>query len=209
MRPRIKICGITTPEDALVAVEAGADYLGLNFFSGSPRCIDLDGGLRIRAAVGPQVLLVGVFVNHESAEVEDLAEELALDLLQVHGDEGPEMIAPFGDRAIKVWRRLDDVSAADLAAYPQCWGFLCDAFDPRLYGGSGRSWKYDAVLGLETEKPIFIAGGLKPDNIADAVRSLPVFGFDICSGVEESPCHKDPQLLRRLFEEIDHAETAS
>lgn len=207
MRPRIKICGITTPEDALLAVEAGADYLGLNFFSGSPRCIDLASGRRIRSAVGPQVPLVGVFVNHETAEVEDLGEALGLDLLQFHGDEGPEKIGLFGDRAIKVWRRSDDLSAADLAAYPECWGFLCDAFDPQLYGGSGRSWKYEAVLGLETTKPIFLAGGLKPDNIA-AARDLPVFGLDICSGVEESPRHKDPQLLRRLFEEIDHAEAA-
>ena len=209
MLPRIKICGITTPEDALLALEVGADYLGLNFFSGSPRSIDLDRGREIRAAVGPEALLVGVFVNHESAEIEDLTEALALDLLQFHGDEGPEQIGPFGDRAIKVWRRPDGLSGADLAAYPECWGFLFDASDSQLYGGSGRSWRYDAVLGLETEKPIFVAGGLKPDNIADAVKNLPVFGLDICSGVEESPGRKDPRLLRRLFEEIDHAETAS
>ena len=209
MRPRIKICGLTTPEDALLAVEVGADYLGLNFFPGSPRGIDLDRALEIRAAVGSEALLVGVFVNHESAEIEDLGEALALDLLQFHGDEGPEQIGLFGDRAIKVWRRPDGLSAADLATYPECWGFLCDTFDPRLYGGTGRSWRYDAVLSLETEKPIFVAGGLNPDNIADAARSLPVFGLDICSGVEESPGCKDPRLLRRLFEEIDHAETAS
>ena len=209
MRPRIKICGITTPEDALLAVEVGADYLGLNFFSGGSRYIDLHRAHEIRAAVGPEASLVGVFVNHESAEIEDLAEALALDLLQFHGDEGPEQIGPFSDRAIKVWRRPDSLSAADLATYPECWGFLFDAFDPQLYGGSGRSWRYDAVLSLETEKPIFVAGGLNPDNIADAVRSLPVFGLDICSGVEESPGRKDSRLLRRLFEEIDHAETTS
>ena len=203
MRPRIKICGITTPEDALVAVEAGADYLGLNFFSGSPRRIDVDGARRIRQAVGPQVPLVGVFVNHESAEVEDLAEELALDLLQFHGDETADYCRGWRQRVIKAVRVRDRAAVAQVAAYPVDF-LLADAYVEGHFGGTGRRVSAQWLEDVARER-LILAGGLTPEDVAEAVRQVRPVMVDVASGVERLPGQKDPERVKQFVANAQNA----
>ena len=202
MTTKIKICGVTTPEDARLSVELGADYLGLNFYPPSPRALSVEAARRIADAVGGRVPLVGVFVDLPRPEIEELVERVGLDLVQLHGDESPEDVAAFGERAIQVFRTDGDLSAVDLAAYPRACGFLFDIRHPKLYGGTGEAWPYRSLRGLESDRPLFVAGGIRPGNALSAARESRAYALDVCSGVEASPGTKDPSLLRQLFLEI-------
>ena len=144
-RPRVKVCGITTPADALLALELGADFLGLNFYPGSARCLDTEQAESIRAAVGPDARLIGVFVDRPVDEVRVLSERLDLELLQFHGDETPAQMAAFGAQAIRASRVGADFDFGTLERYPHCWGYLFDAYDERLPGGSGRTWDHGRI----------------------------------------------------------------
>jgi len=252
-RVAVKICGVTDPGDALLSAELGADFLGLNFWPGSPRCIGAERAREIAAAVraaAPRVALVGVFVNPGAAFVEEMAAAVGLDVLQFSGDETAAAVRPFAARAIKALRTHDLAAAAPFA---DCWGLLLDA--PRTavsqetaasgratdsggspgspgspgagaagrgvaasllaeaYGGTGRQWDYGAaapVLGgfdgaagaAGATRRVFLAGGLRPDNVRRVVATLRPFAVDVCSGVESAPGRKEPRLLRQLFEEI-------
>ncbi len=207
--PLVKICGLTRVEDALLAVELGADLLGLNFFAGSPRCVSRERARTIAAAVAGHVPVVGVFVNHPPAQVEEIAVEVGLQLLQFHGDERPEELAPFGGRAIKVLRSGGRVDIESLAAYPGVWGFLCDASHERLYGGTGESWEWRRVAGLAGRarsdlepKRLLIAGGIGPQNVRQALAASRADGVDVGSAVESAPGVKDPVRLRELFLQV-------
>ena len=207
MRPKVKICGVTCAEDARLAVDLGADYLGLNFYPPSPRFVDPERAREIAAAAragGGQVGLVGVFVNRPRPEIEEIAERVGLDLVQFHGDEGPREIAPFAERALKAIRVDGRLDAAAAAGFKGVWGLLLDARHGELYGGSGESWDL-ASLGraAELHPRTFIAGGLGPGNVAAALATRP-WGVDLCSGVEARPGRKDRRLMERLFKEIDH-----
>ena len=221
---KVKICGVTTPEDALLAAEWGADYLGLNFYPGSPRFVDVARAREIAAALrdvrgarGPAGL-VGVFVNRPVAEVEEIAAAVGLDLVQWSGDEGPETVAPFAARAIKVFRTGGHPGEAALAPYAGVWGVMFDAPHGTLYGGTGASWPYESIAAVAAaaggagvaagaaRRRVFLAGGLGPDNVARAIAAGRPFAVDVCSRVESAPGKKDPELLRRLFEEVRHGE---
>jgi phosphoribosylanthranilate isomerase len=205
---KVKICGVADVVSALLSAELGADYLGLNFWPGSPRRVDLARAREITAAVraaAPAVALVGVFVNPTAAEVEEAAAAAGLDLLQFSGDEAPAAVRPFAARAIKALRTHD---ADCVASYAACWGLLLDT--PRsaggalAYGGTGRPWEYGAaasVVGAASPR-LFIAGGLGPDNVRRVVATLRPFAIDVCSRVESAPGKKDSRLLRQLFEEV-------
>ena len=204
-RPRVKVCGVTSPEDAVLAVERGADFLGLNFYPPSPRHLAPERAAEIAAAARetrPEIRLVGVFVNLEPAEIERIAATVGLDLLQFHGDETPAQIAPTADRAIKVMRVRERLDPASFEEFPGVWGFLVDYRHPELYGGSGESWDFSSLAGL-LATPDFIAGGLGPQNVRAALAASGAWGVDVCSGIESSPGKKDPHLLDRLFSEID------
>jgi phosphoribosylanthranilate isomerase len=187
-----------------LAVELGADLIGLNFYRPSPRYVDLEQARRIAQAVRGRAGLVGVFVNEVRAG--EIAEQVGLDLLQFHGDEGPEDLSPFGRRAIKVLRVQESFDPASLAPYPEVWGFLVDSQHPSLYGGSGCSWNFETLDHGRPDQPIYIAGGLGPDNVRAVLKAANPYGIDICSGVESAPGRKDSELMRRLFEEIQHGE---
>lgn len=214
-RPRVKICGVTRAADALLALELGADYLGLNFYPPSPRFVDRATARRLVRTVrqaAPGVRLVGVFVDRPVSEVAETAADLGLDLLQFHGDETPDDVAPFAERAIKVFRVDERFDPGLLAAWSGVWGFLVDTRHPQLYGGSGESWDFGSLSRARDSDDskshrIFIAGGLGPGNVASALRAARPWGVDLCSGVESRPGHKDPALMRQLFEEIDHGES--
>ncbi|HEX3129428.1 MAG TPA: phosphoribosylanthranilate isomerase [Thermoanaerobaculia bacterium] len=204
---RVKVCGVVDPANARLAVEMGADFVGLNFYIRSPRYVDPDRAREIADAVhdaGARV--VGVFVNLPAAEVEEISGRVGLDLLQFSGDESPETVAPFAGRAVKAFRTGGDPGAEQLAAWEGVWGWLFDAPHGTLYGGTGEGWSYEAVAGLAATRRVFLAGGLGPDNVRRAVEASRPFAVDVCSRVESAPGIKDPELLRRLFEEVRNAQ---
>ena len=206
--PHVKICGITRLEDAEAALRLGAEFLGLNFYAASPRAIEVAAAARLRRRVGDRAQVVGVFVNHAAPEVSRIAAEVGLDLLQFHGDEGPLDLEPHGARAIKVFRVAGPLPHAELDRYPRVWGFLFDSSAGSGYGGSGVPWAWDASGALPQGRPAFVAGGIRPDNVAELLARLAPWGIDVGSGVEAAPGRKDPALLERLFEEIAHAQDA-
>jgi phosphoribosylanthranilate isomerase len=206
---QIKICGITRVEDAVLAADLGTDYLGLNFYAGSPRCLDLSRAREIAAAVAGRVALVGVFVDHSASEVEEIAAAVGLDYLQFSGDEPPEHVARFAPRAIKVFRTGGDPGAAALAPYGGAWGLLFDAYGRgsigamgALYGGTGLAWPFGGVAAIARDRRVFVAGGIRPGNARRAVAESGAAAIDVCSGVESAPGVKDPERLARLFEEV-------
>ncbi|HYX22554.1 MAG TPA: phosphoribosylanthranilate isomerase [Thermoanaerobaculia bacterium] len=213
MSVKVKICGITSPADALAAVEWGADYLGLNFYRASPRYVDPERASEIAGAVrgsSRRVPLVGVFVSSPRAEVESIAGRVGLDLLQFHGDEGPGFVAPFAGRAIKAFRAGGTGALPgpeELAAWSAVWGILIDSPHATLYGGTGAAWDYGTVSAVPAGWRLFLAGGLGPGNARQAVERVRPYAIDVCSRVESRPGIKDHELLRRLFQEVRHGET--
>ncbi|HVR06735.1 MAG TPA: phosphoribosylanthranilate isomerase [Thermoanaerobaculia bacterium] len=222
-RVAVKICGVAEPADAVLGAELGAAYLGLNFWPGSPRFVELGRAREIAAAVrsaAPAVALVGVFVNPTPAAVEETAAAVGLDLLQFSGDEPAAALRPFAARAIKALRSHDPAAAA---AYADCWGVLFDApaagdtpgrpaGSAAEYGGTGRRWDYAAVAGAiagASLARVFLAGGIGPGNVRQVVATLRPFAVDVCSGVESAPGRKDPQLLQQLFEEVSNGQVRS
>lgn len=210
-RPLIKICGVTRPRDAELAVALGADLVGLNFHPPSPRSLQPGRAEEIAAAVRGRALLVGVFVHLAADEMAVLDRRLGLDLLQLHGDQGPQEVARWGGRAIKVVRvpREKPPSAArldrELARYPDAWGFLFDVRHPD-WGGSGESFGWSLLSGLDRRslggRPLVVAGGVTPDNAVRALEESGADGIDVASGVEEEPGVKSDVRLRRLFTEV-------
>ncbi len=203
---KVKVCGVTTPDDARLAVDLGADFVGLNFYRPSPRWIDVDQAARIRRAVGDRAQAIGIFVNHTRDEVALIDRQVGLDFLQFSGDESPELVAEFRDRAIRVRRVGGAATVAARIPEEDCWAVLIDRAHDRLYGGSGESWDYAAAADLALTQPggrsrrVFIAGGIGPGNIAQVAAAVPgAYAVDTCSGVESSPGHKDRAKLEQLF----------
>ncbi len=209
--PKVKICGVTSPEEAVLAADLGADLVGLNFYPPSPRYLEPRRAAEIADAVRGRVRLVGVFVKAPAPELEEIVEVVGLDLLQFHGDETPAEVAPFAPRALKAFRVRDRLDSAAMRGYENVWGVLIDWRHPRVYGGSGESWRFESLRGLRTKLPrrTFIAGGLDPDNVRAAIAAARPYGIDLCSGVEAEPGKKDPELLERLFKEIADGETST
>lgn len=197
----VKICGVTRIEDARRAVELGADLVGLNFWPRSPRYLTPEQALPVAKAVRGRAKVVGVFVDPPPGEPEAVAEAVGLDLVQFHGDEGPERLAPWGARAIQVFRLSGPPAPEELAAYPEVWGFLFDVRHPD-YGGTGEAWEYGTLSGLELPRPFLVAGGIGPENARRALESSGAAGIDVCSGVETAPGIKDGECMQRLFAEV-------
>ncbi len=203
---KVKICGVTTVADARLAVDLGADFVGLNFYRPSPRWIDVEQAADIRAAIGDSARVVGIFVNHTREQVEAIDRQVGLDFLQFSGDESAGLVARFGDRAIRV-RRIGGADAPAPIADENCWAILIDRAHESLYGGSGESWDYAAAADLALtpgaggeRRRVFIAGGIGPRNVAEVAAAVSgAYGVDTCSGVESSPGHKDRAKLEQLF----------
>lgn len=197
----VKICGVVDPENARTAVELGADFLGLNFYPRSPRYVEVERAREIASAVqGTGVKLVGVFVNRPAREVEEIESAVGLDLLQFSGDEIQG--GSFAGRAIKAFRGTDGTHG-----WEDAWAWLFDAPHGSLYGGTGTAWNFQAVAGIAGERRVFVAGGLGPDNVRQAIEASRPFAVDVCSRVESAPGIKDPELLLRLFQEVRNAQS--
>ena len=196
MSVTVKICGITSEADALAAAEAGADAIGLMFYEGSPRHVTLERAKAISAALPQHVMRVGVFVNAEEAFVHQALTECMLNILQFHGDETPEECSRYPVMTLKAFRVQGEETLAQLEAYPSA-GYLLDAYVKDALGGTGATFNWDlAVRAQEFGKPIFLAGGLTPENVVEAVRKVQPFGVDVSSGVESEPGRKDAEQMR-------------
>ena len=196
MSVTVKICGITHPDDAACAVEAGADALGLMFFAGSPRCVTFEQAGAIAKAIPPFVARVGVFVDAEEGFVWEAIRRCGLTILQFHGQETPEFCRQFGLMSIKAFRMRGPETLKELPDYPtDAW--LLDSYVPGQAGGTGARFKWDlAVAATKLGKPVFLAGGLTPENVAEAVRQVRPFAVDVSSGVESVPGRKDAAKVR-------------
>ena len=205
-RTRVKICGITRPEQARAAAGAGADAIGLMFYEPSPRFVTRARAAAVCAVLPPLVSIVGVFVNPEPREVEAVVEGLPVDLLQFHGEEPPELCAGTGRpyvKAVRVRTRDDIVEAA--ARYADARALLLDAHHDALWGGTGRRFDWNVVPG-DAGHPIILAGGLTPENVADAIRFVRPFAVDVSGGVESAPGEKDPESMERFMKEVASVE---
>jgi phosphoribosylanthranilate isomerase len=209
---KVKICGITTLDDALAAIELGADLLGFNFYPASPRYIEPGECAGIIAglwrASRSTVLTVGVFVNAPLSQVQVIAECCGLDLIQLSGDEPPEMLQALGQKAVKVLRPASPESLqATLQRYPARTSaptWLIDTFVPGQFGGTGINADWEQVSSLARRAPILLAGGLRPENVAAALAQVRPWGVDVASGVETAPGRKD-RVKMAEFIDITHA----
>ena len=199
MGTRIKICGITNLADALASVEAGADVLGLNFCEESPRHVLMKTAAEISRQLPPFTMRAGVFVNPSKELVLRAIGDCGLSLLQFHGDEPPELCVQFGLMSMKAFRIRDAKSLNQLPKF-QTDAWLLDAFSPEARGGTGEKFNWDlAIEAQKLGKPIFLAGSLTPENVADAVRKVRPFGVDVASGVERSPGKKHHAKIRAFI----------
>jgi phosphoribosylanthranilate isomerase len=199
MPVRVKICGVTLPDDAHAAAAAGADYVGLNFWPGSPRALDIERA-RTVAAAAAGVPLVGVFVDANRDEVERVADRVGLSLLQFHGAESPAYCRGWSRPVIKAVRVPADASAAALAApFAGVDYLLLDAWVAGRPGGTGQALAPAALAGVSGER-VFLAGGLTPETVAEAVARVRPFAVDVASGVESRAGVKDHEKIRRFIE---------
>jgi phosphoribosylanthranilate isomerase len=206
METKVKICGITNLADAQTAVAAGADALGFNFYEKSPRYISIKKAAEISKQLPPFVMRVGVFVDAEADFILRAIAEVGLTLLQFHGDEPPEFCTQFGLMSMKAFRIRDEKSLEEIPNY-QTDAFLLDAHSKSGLGGTGEKFNWDlAIEAQKFGKPIFLAGGLTPENVAEAVKKVRPFAVDVSSGVESVPGKKDHAKVKSFIEAVRHAD---
>lgn len=202
-RTRVKICGITRREDALAAVAAGADALGLVFYAQSPRATDVAQAQALVAALPPFVSTVGLFVNAPAEQVQQVLHAVPLDLLQFHGDETPAYCAAFGRPWLKALRMKPGLDLdAEMARFAGAQGILVDAWHDGLYGGTGEAFDWNRLQTLNGDRRLVLAGGLTADNVAAAISLVRPWAVDVSSGVETAPGLKSGELIQRFINEV-------
>jgi phosphoribosylanthranilate isomerase len=206
MHVRSKICGITRVEDALAAVAAGADAIGLVFYAKSPRAVSPEQAAAIVQALPPFVTSVGLFVNMPRDQLQALLRQVPLDLLQFHGDESPADCEGYGRPYIKALRvRPDEDLAATIANYSGARGILLDTFVEGVPGGTGATFDWSLVPS-DIAKPIILAGGLEASNVAAAIRQVRPYAVDVSGGVEASKGIKDANKIRVFVQAVHGAQ---
>jgi phosphoribosylanthranilate isomerase len=205
---KVKICGITNFTDARRAVEAGADFLGFNFYPQSPRYISPAKARAIVRRLPDQITVVGVFVNAPEEKMLTIARSVGLDFLQLHGEESPALIARLKRSypVIKAVRVRNSFRPAQLAPYKRAAAFLLDGFHPRHHGGTGRKFDWSMARRARSRGRIFLAGGLTPRNVAEAIRAATPYAVDVCSGVESKPGKKDRARVESLMHAVRTAQ---
>jgi phosphoribosylanthranilate isomerase len=200
----VKICGITNVEDALQAVEAGANALGFVFYARSPRHVTPDEVQKIIAELPPFVTTVGLFVNESIPRIRRTMAAARLDVVQLHGDEQPEdcLIEPL--RVIKALRVKAAASLEGVDRY-RVSALLLDAWSDKAYGGTGEQFDWQLARRLSGNRPVILAGGLNPENIIDAVRQVKPYAVDVSSGVEARPGKKDQQKVKEFICRVRNA----
>ena len=208
MNVKVKICGVTNIEDALAAVDAGADALGFMFYENSPRNVPAKVAADLIRQLPPFVAKVGVFVNAAEETVRRTIGECGIDTLQFHGDETPEFCLNF--RPLKIFKAFRVENLESLTALPayRTDAWLLDSFVAGKLGGTGAKFNWDlAVESKKLGRPIILAGGLTPENVLDAVRKVQPFAVDVSSGVESGPGKKDHAKVRRFIAEAKATES--
>jgi phosphoribosylanthranilate isomerase len=194
---KVKICGITNLQDARQALEAGAAFIGFNFYERSPRYITPSAAKRIMQSLPKKAKAVGVFVNEEEDTMLAIVRQIGLSHVQLHGEESPETVARLQRTipVIKAVRVRKSFSTSELSRYKNASAFLLDGFDGRRRGGSGKTFRWDVARHAKRAGHIFLAGGLTPENLGEAIRAARPYAVDVCSGVEAKPGKKDPAAV--------------
>lgn len=202
MRTRVKICGITRVEDAISAIEQGADAIGLVFYEQSPRNVTIDQAKKIAAQVPAFVTIVGLFVNAEADFIHQAIAEVGLDLLQFHGDESPEECARYSVPFIKAVRVKNDTNLIQYAKdFHSAKGLLLDTYTEGIAGGTGHIFDWN-LIPANLEKPVILAGGLNADNVARAIEQVRPFAVDISGGVESAKGIKDTGKIAAFMQQV-------
>ena len=191
---KIKICGITELDDALHAVDCGADALGFVFYERSPRAITPPKAQTIIAQLPPFVTVVGLFVNEDSRIIREVADDCHLDVIQYHGDETPETMRLAPRRSIRALRIRESETTDIIDRYPAS-GLLLDAWVSGEYGGTGVLSNWEIAAEIAKKRPLILAGGLTPENVAAAIQTVRPYGVDVSSGVENAPGRKDKKKV--------------
>ena len=203
---RVKVCGITNSEDAFCAVQLGATALGFVFYEKSPRFVTPSEAGKIIKQIPPFVTKVGVFVNAEADYLREARDIAGFDVYQFHGDETPEFCAAFGEDYIKAVR-VKDASSLDAVELYDTDAFLFDAYSPDAYGGTGENFSWDVLTRRKLgDKFVILSGGLTPENVCDAIRTVNPYAVDVSSGVESSPGIKDHLKLKRFMEAASYGQ---
>ncbi len=204
MRVRVKICGITRVEDGICAARNGADAIGLVFYPPSPRAIDWQQARAVVNALPPFVSTVGLFVNADRQEVEQVLDRVALDLLQFHGDETPDYCSGFSRPWIKAVRMRPDVDLhAEAERYHQASALLVDAYRPGTPGGTGEVFDWRRIP-AQLQKPLVLAGGLNPENVSDAIEAVHPWAVDVSGGVEQDKGVKSHRKVAQFIESAEN-----
>ena len=205
MRTLVKICGITRLEDALAAVEAGADALGFVFFPPSPRYVDPAVAEVIIRQLPPFVTSVALFVNESAEQVCAILDQTGIDLLQFHGDESPEYCAQFSRPYFKALRMSPDIDvAAETERFALSRAILLDAYRPGVPGGTGEAFDWERIPS-DLDKPLILAGGLDQNNVAKAISRVKPYAVDVSGGVEAAKGIKDSSKLISFMNEVARA----
>ncbi len=200
---KVKICGITNYEDAMAAVDMGADLLGFNFYPKSPRCITAGKATKIINKLPGFIDIAGVFVNASFEQIQEVINQCQLNWVQLHGDEDPQFCQQFDSLNIKTMKALRVKDRKDIEKADSFFtdAILLDAYHPEKYGGTGESFNWSIIGNIH--RRTFLAGGINPDNAAKAIQPG-IYGIDVCSGIESEPGKKDKKLMKKLFDNIRH-----
>lgn len=207
MRTRVKICGITRPEDGCQAAHLGADAIGLVFYANSPRVVEVSQATEIVNSLPPFVTTVGLFVDPTPEEVVAVLAQVPLDLIQFHGNEQPEFCAQFGRPYLKAIRMRDEIDlVTERERYRDARGLLLDAFQPGLPGGTGESFDWSRVP-EDLAASIILAGGLTPENVGAAIKQVRPYAVDVSGGVEAAKGVKDVAKMAAFIGEVRSVES--
>ena len=201
-----KICGITNLSDAKAAAVHGASAIGFIFYEKSSRAISIEDAKFISRHLSNDISKVGVFVNHDTAFIEEAIRSVSLNIIQLHGDETPGFCNQFDVPVFKAVRIKNEASLSVMDQYNVA-GFLLDTFSNKQYGGTGETFDW-SLINEQIDTPIILSGGLNPDNILDAIDSVNPAAIDVNSGVELSPGKKDHQKINLLFENLKNTNTS-
>ena len=201
---KIKICGITSLDDALAAAAAGADALGFNFYKKSPRCIEPQKAAEIIEQLPPFIVPVGIFVNEREDRIREILASTGIQAVQFHGDESPEFCQRFGGRVIKAFQVKDKESLQNMAHY-RVGAFLLDSYRDGVRGGTGVAFDWHLAVVAKTFGKVILAGGLTPENVAEAVKLVQPYGVDVAGGVEKEMGVKDHAKLKKFITEVRRA----
>jgi phosphoribosylanthranilate isomerase len=204
---KIKICGITNLDDALFAAEQGVDALGFNFYKKSPRCIDPEKAAEIISQLPPFIMPVGIFVNEREERIREIQQQTCIQAVQLHGDESPEFCQRFGGRVIKAFQVKDKESLKAMVHY-HVGAFLLDSYRDGVRGGTGTTFDWHLAVVAKTFGKVILAGGLTPENVAEAVKLVQPYGVDVAGGVERDKGVKDHAMIKKFITEVRRASRA-